>query len=158
MKIRVEHPLSPSSRDMISASQSALLEVFEPDAVFSSNPEELDTPNTMFFVARSKGQPLGCVALVDEGRYAEIKRLYVLPEARGLGVARALMAELEQTAKDLGLPWIRLETGEKLEAAVALYRDLGFTTCGKFGTYSDHPESLFLEKKIALSLTAHLHS
>ena len=57
----------------------------------------------MFLVARVEGRPLGCVALVDEGEYGEVKRLFVEPEARGLGVAQALMAELQQVAKDIGL-------------------------------------------------------
>lgn len=153
LKIRVEHPLTPTSRALIAASQAALEEVYTSDEIFTYSPEELDAPNTMFFVARTEGRPLGCVALVDEGSYGEVKRLYVTPEARGLGVARALLGELEQTAKDIGLRRLRLETGHALAAAVALYRSVGYADRGRFGSYDDHPASLFLEKTFKVKVS-----
>ncbi|GGE49592.1 GNAT family N-acetyltransferase [Actibacterium pelagium] len=152
LKIRVEHPLSSSSRTLIAASQSALEAVYSADECFSYSPEELDTPNSLFLVARTKGCPLGCVALVDEGDYGEVKRLYVEPDARGLGVARALLAELQQVAKDIGLSVLRLETGDKLEPAVKLYQRLGYEPRDRFGSYDDHPASLFMEKELEMAV------
>ena len=65
VKIRVESPLSPASRTLIAASQAAMEEVYPPHEIFSLSPEELATPNTMFFVARLGKRPAGCVGLLD---------------------------------------------------------------------------------------------
>lgn len=146
--IALESPLSADGQRLIDGSQLALLEVFSPDEIFTFSPAELGTPDVSFLVARKGGHALGCVALVDCRDYGEVKRLYVPAEARGLGLARALMAELEARARQIGLPAIKLETGTALVAAVALYRKLGFETCARFGDYEDHPASLFMEKRL----------
>ena len=148
LTIAPESPLTPEGRALIAGSQRALLEVFSPDEIFTFSPEELATPDVAFLVARDGGQALGCVAMVDCGAYAEIKRLYVPQAGRGRGLARALMAALEDRARAEGKAAIMAETGEALVPAVALYRDLGFTARGPFGDYPDHPASLFLEKPL----------
>lgn len=91
---------------------------------------------------------MGCIALVNEGGYGEVKRLYVPHSARGLGIAKILVTHLEQSAKSMGLSSVKLETGEELAAAVALYKSYGYTVCGRFGDYDDHPASLFMEKAL----------
>ncbi|MHC0051895.1 GNAT family N-acetyltransferase [Actibacterium sp. D379-3] len=148
LTIRTESPLRPDSRALIDASEAALRAVFPPEECFSFSAKELATPNTQFLVARVQGRALGCVALVDQGRYGEVKRLFVQPEARGLGLARALMASLEKAARDIGLCLIRLETGDALTEAVALYRTLGYVDCPAFGGYPDIASNLFLEKQV----------
>lgn len=150
IEIRTENPLTPENRHLIEASQAAMLEVLPPEEIFSFSAEELATPNTQFLVARVDGQAQGCVALVDQGRYGEVKRLFVPPEARGLGLGRALMAALEQAAKDIGLCRLRLETGHTLTAAVELYRALGFDDCPAFGGYPDIASNLFMEKTVGV--------
>lgn len=142
-------PLTPEGRALIDGSQTALLEVFSPDEIFTFAPEELATPDITFLTAHDgNGPPLACVAMADCGDYAEVKRLYVPPAARGLGLARALMLDLESRARMQGKLWVRLETGEKLVAAAALYRALGYAVRGPFGDYADHPASLFMEKRL----------
>ncbi|MBC56792.1 MAG: GNAT family N-acetyltransferase [Confluentimicrobium sp.] len=148
IKIRTESPLTPDSRRLIDESEAALRAVFPPDECFSFSAEELATPNTQFLVARLNGQAHGCVALVDQVFYGEVKRLFVAPEARGLGLARALMSALEAAAEDIGLTCLRLETGHALTEAVNLYRTLGFYECDAFGDYPDIPSNLFLGKSI----------
>ena len=91
---------------------------------------------------------LGCVAMVACRDYAEVKRLYVPAQGRGRGLARALMAALEAQAKAAGKAFIRLETGDALVPAVALYRSLGYVARGPFGDYPEHPASLFMEKAL----------
>lgn len=151
--IRTESPLSPDSRRLIDASQAALLDVFPPDEVFSFSAEDLAAPNTQFLVARVNGKPLGCVALVDHLQYGEVKRLFVAPEARGLGLGRALMQSLEQAAADIGLCCLKLETGPALAEAVALYRALGYYDASAFGGYPDIESNIFLQKKIGLCVS-----
>ncbi|SFP34595.1 GNAT family N-acetyltransferase [Tranquillimonas alkanivorans] len=146
--IRPLHPLTADARALIDASQMALLEVYPPEECFSSTAEELAVPGAQFFAAYLGDAPVGCVALVDTGRYGEVKRLYVAPEARGRGVGTALMDTLETAAHDFGLPVLKLETGEALAAACALYRARGYVECEPFGGYPDIESNLFLEKPL----------
>lgn len=152
VRITTENPLSPVGRALIEASQAALLEIYPPEECFSYSAEALANGSAQFLVARLDGAPVGCVALVDEGRYGEVKRLYVDAAARGAGVGRALMEALEAAARDIGLGWLRLETGEALAAAVRLYRSMGYVERGPFGGYADIPASMFMEKRIGICL------
>lgn len=149
VKVSIESPLSADADILIQGSEYALREVYAPDECFSFTAAQLDKPSIVFLVARNNDVPVGCVASVDYGNYKEVKRLYVSPEARGLGVAKLLMDKLEENAITDGISIIRLETGEKLAAAVVLYKSRGYIVCEKFGEYEDHPASLFMEKVIA---------
>jgi putative acetyltransferase len=110
-------------------------------------------PHVRFFVATLDGAPVGCggVALFDA--FAEVKRMYVRPEARGLGVARAILERIEAETRAANLTALRLETGDKQLDALRLYRRYGFTDCEPFGDYAAMPPqaistSIFLEKRI----------
>ncbi|WP_208347697.1 GNAT family N-acetyltransferase [Pseudaestuariivita rosea] len=146
--IAIESPLTDDAADLIVGSEAALRAVYTEDECFTFTADELARPGISFFVARTDGVPLGCVALCAYDDYAEIKRLYVDPKGRGQGVARALIAHLEQVARQSGLSAVKLETGDKLSAAVKLYSDLGYHHCGPFGEYKEHPASLFMTKNI----------
>jgi putative acetyltransferase len=148
--IATESPLSADGRALIAESQLALEAVYPPEEIFSLTPEELDREAAAFLVARDgAGRAQGCVALVDCGGYGEVKRLYVRPEGRGLGLARALMAAIEAEARGRDLAEVLLETGNRLGPAVALYERLGYRTRGPFGVYPEHPASLFMTKAVA---------
>jgi putative acetyltransferase len=149
LEIRTETPLSPEARALIDASQAALEAVYSADEIFSLDPEELAAPNAQFLVARVDGKAVGCIALVDNIRYGELKRLFVDVAARGLGLGQRLVAEAEAAARDVGLQVLRLETGPELVPAVRLYRSLGYRERGPFGDYADLPCSLFMEKRLA---------
>ncbi len=149
LQIAIESPLSTEARSLIDGSEAALRAVYPPEDCFTFTAAELDSPKISFFVARREDQaPTGCVALCDYGTYGEIKRLYVPQSGRGLGTARALMAAAEAQAQSLGHTVMRLETGDKLAAAVALYTALGYQARGPFGDYPEHPASLFMEKPL----------
>jgi putative acetyltransferase len=154
LTIAAESPLSPEGRALVAESQAALEQVYPPEDIFSLDADGLARPGVTFLVARAaagiggRGRALGCAALVDCGGYGEVKRLFVRPEARGRGVAKALMAAIEARAAAAGLRTVRLETGERLQPAVALYRALGYAPRGPFGAYAPHPASLFLEKRL----------
>ncbi|MCX3060605.1 GNAT family N-acetyltransferase [Streptomyces beihaiensis] len=66
---------------------------------------------------------------------AELKRMYVTPEARGLGLARRILAVLEEDARAAGRVRMVLETGVKQPEAIALYTSSGYEPCAKFGHY-----------------------
>ncbi|MCC9710196.1 GNAT family N-acetyltransferase [Streptomyces sp. MNU76] len=87
----------------------------------------------------------------DEGYQdgdAEIKRMYVTPGARGLGLARRLLSELEADARAGGRTRMVLETGSKQPEAVALYTSSGYEPCAKFGHYRFHELSLCFAKPL----------
>lgn len=147
--IAIASPTAPDSRALIAASQAALLAVFGPDEIFTLSAEELAaTPGMTFYVATADGAALGCVARLDCGEYAEVKRLFVADAGRGRGIACALMARLEADARAAGMSLVRLETGPQLGAATTLYRALGYAERGPFGAYAAHPSSLFMEKEL----------
>lgn len=143
-----ESPVTDDGHQLINGSEAALRMVYTADECFTFTADELLGDKVSFFVARKAGQAMGCVALVNETAYGEVKRLYVPDHARGLGIAKTLMAHLENQAKAQGLQTVKLETGSKLAAAVALYKSLGYSVCGKFGPYEDDPVSLFMEKAL----------
>ncbi len=146
--IAQENPLTEQARALIEGSEAALRAVYTVDECFTFTPEELDRSNIQFFVARIEGEPLGCVALCACDDYVEIKRLFVTPNARGSGVARELIHHIETQALVAGHKIVRLETGQKLAAGVALYKNLGYHERGPFGDYPNHPASLFMEKTL----------
>lgn len=148
LTITAESPLTPDAHRLIEGSEQALRAVYSEDECFTFTAQELDSPDITFLVARINGAAQGCVALVNCGQYGEVKRLFVLPVARGTGAARALMAALETRALAMGLSEVRLETGDKLAAAVALYQALGYAKRGPFGAYEAHPASLFMGKTL----------
>jgi ribosomal protein S18 acetylase RimI-like enzyme len=85
---------------------------------------------------------------------AEIKRMYVLPQARGRGLARAVLAELESAAAAAGRVRMVLETGLNQPEAIALYRSCGYRAIAKFGYYRDDELSVCLGKPLKRSSPA----
>ena len=89
---------------------------------------------------------VGCGGWRAHGTDAEIKRMYVTPAARGRGLARRLLAELERTARAAGHRRVILETGSKQPEAVGLYRSSGYTEIPAYGYYACSPHSMHLGK------------
>ena len=111
--------------------------------------DTLAQPDIRFLVARLDGAVMGCVALrIDEQRWGEVKRLYVPPRARGLGVGRRLLAELEAQARRDGLALLRLETGIHQPEALGLFRAAGFLEIPAFAPYAPDRLSVFMEKRL----------
>ncbi|MEU5811161.1 MULTISPECIES: GNAT family N-acetyltransferase [unclassified Streptomyces] len=79
---------------------------------------------------------------------AELKRMYVIPRARGLGLARRILAELEADARAAGRTRMVLETGDKQPEAIALYLSEGYTPTEKFGYYRDYASSRCMAKSL----------
>lgn len=79
---------------------------------------------------------------------AELKRMYVIEEARGRGLARRILAALEEDARAAGRTRMVLETGTKQPEAVALYVSSGYEPCAKFGYYRFHESSLCFAKPL----------
>lgn len=99
------------------------------------------------------GTALGCGALRELGDgVAEVKRMYVVPAARGRGVSKAVLAALEDAARARGWTTLRLETGPLQPEAVGLYAGAGYRPIDAFGDYVGDPDavgSLFFERVFA---------
>jgi len=110
--------------------------------------DDLKHPNVIFLTARLDGKALGCGAFVDhQGEYAEIKRMFVLPEHRGQKIGLQILKELERRAQYAGLALIKIETGILQPEALKLYEQAGYHRCDPFGSYSrDDPLIVFMEK------------
>jgi ribosomal protein S18 acetylase RimI-like enzyme len=78
----------------------------------------------------------------------EIKRMYVVPEARGLGLARRLLTELERLAVAAGADWMVLESGQAQPEALSLYRSAGYADIAAFGHYCASEQSVHLGKPV----------
>jgi GNAT superfamily N-acetyltransferase len=105
-----------------------------------------------FFIAQVEGKAVACAALHPMGaEVAEVKRMYVIPEARRRGVARRLLAELEARAAMLGFTALRLETGNRQPEAIALYESSGFRRIAPYGSHVDYPLSICFEKALAVA-------
>jgi GNAT superfamily N-acetyltransferase len=103
---------------------------------------EFDPPDGGFFVAYVDGEPAGCGAWrswAGSGDVAEVKRVFVRPQARGIGLAKQIMAALEEDARAHGRTRIILETGTRQPEAIALYQHLGYERIPNFGYYKDEP-------------------
>jgi len=119
------------------------------DVQQSRDPDAKDMvrPRGAFFIAVSDGLPVGCVALKSDGdRSAEIKRLWVDRGARGLGLARRLMAAAEDAALELKITTLRLDTNRALPEAERFYRTAGWSEIAR---YNDNPYAeVFFEKSL----------
>lgn len=119
------------------------------DVSLSKDPDAADmiSPRGAFFVATSDGLPLGCVGLKGTGSdLAEIKRLWVAPSARGLGLGRRLIDAAESAAQKLTVKILRLDTNSALAEALQLYRSSGWTEIDRFN--DDPYPDLFFEKHL----------
>jgi GNAT superfamily N-acetyltransferase len=107
--------------------------------------EELSPPGGAFIVGWRGSEPVCCGGLkrLTEGT-CEIKKMYVVPEARGQGIARSLLHELERRARELGYDVARLDTGPKQTNARGLYTDEGYEAIEDF---NGNPVAVFWGEK-----------
>ena len=128
----------------------------DPDTI-----ERTDEAAAFVLLLDDDGTPLGSGAVqrlskskadaaVDHG---EVKRVYVVPEARGRGLSRLLMSALVDLARDLGYTWLQLETGDVQPEAIGLYESSGWTRVPNYGQYESDPRSLCFGLRIARGST-----
>ena len=145
--VRVERldPLDPRAQECL-AEYFAELDRrfdagFDPARSIPADADELRPPAGAILVATLHTRAIGCGALkFHPGAPTEIKRMWVAGSARGLGVGRRLLAELETYAADQGTDRVRLETNRALEEAIGLYRSAGYAEVAPFNDepYAHH--------------------
>jgi DNA-binding MarR family transcriptional regulator len=106
---------------------------FDPSKGSTANPHEVTWPNGAFVVVYLRGEPVGCGAVKHHpGEVSDIKRMWIAESARGLGLGRRLLEHLEGVAREHGSKEARLETGDVLGEAIALYRSAGYVEVPPF--------------------------
>jgi putative acetyltransferase len=147
--ITLETPRRPEIIRLLDMSDAYAASLYPSESNHLVDLSSLEQPSVSFFVARNDGVAVGCAALVEAGDgTAEIKRMFVDPDARGLRAASRLMDKLEEQATKSGLKAIRLETGIYQPEAICLYRKYGYVEIEPFGSYQRDPLSLFMEKRL----------
>jgi DNA-binding MarR family transcriptional regulator len=114
---------------------------FDPAKGMTAEPHEVNPPAGLFLVAYRRGDPVGCGGVKHHpGAPSEIKRMWVAENARGLGIARRLLADLEADAIRTGAPAARIETSATLFEAITLYRSTGYVEVEPFNAepFADH--------------------
>jgi GNAT superfamily N-acetyltransferase len=118
----------------------SVLPGFDPARSVSADPDEMTPPRGTFLVARSRdsgGRAVACGGLKTHAPgIGEIKRMYIVPDARRLGLGRDLLAALENAARLLGMTRLVLDTAGPLSAAARLYRSAGYV---EIAPYNDNP-------------------
>jgi DNA-binding MarR family transcriptional regulator/GNAT superfamily N-acetyltransferase len=152
ISLAVEDPSTPDAQWCIEqyfAELNRRFEVgFDPAKSISADAHELRPPAGALLLARLQGRPIGCGALkLHTDGPAELKRMWVAPEARGLGLGRRLLHELEHHAWAAGARVVRLETNRALTEAIQLYRASGYREVSAFNAepYAHH----WFEKHLA---------
>jgi DNA-binding MarR family transcriptional regulator/GNAT superfamily N-acetyltransferase len=123
---------------------------FDPGASISADDDELRPPNGLMLVATLRDEAVGCGALkFHADTPTELKRMWVAPSARGLGIGRRILAELESEAARRGSRVLHLETNGSLTEAIALYRSAGYAEVDAFNDepYAHH----WFEKRLPRS-------
>src|SRR4051794_34610409 len=131
LSLQRDDPISPEVRTLIEQLDRYQAGLYPAESNHFLPVEALRRPDVVFLTARLDGRAVGCGAFVNQaGEYAEIKRMFVLPEARGLKVGRRLLEDLERRARAVGLRLARLETGVRQPEALRLYERAGYRRRG----------------------------
>jgi len=150
IELAIEAPDQDEVLGLLKAGDDYVAALYPAESNHMLDVATLKRPEVSFVVARIDGKALGCTAVVDSGEgWAEIKRMFVSPAARGQKIGRRLLEELENIAAKRGICYLRLETGVKQAEALSLYRYAGFLEIGPFSSYRPDPLSIFMEKQIA---------
>lgn len=132
--------------DLLDAFQTVL---YPPESNNATPPQQMKNMQASAWLAKFDGESVGCACLVVHQGLAEIKRVYVDPNARGAGIASALIRRLEEEARARHLTKLWLETGVRQPAAIALYEKLGYRHTAAFGNYGDDPLGVYMVKGLA---------
>lgn len=142
---------SPDVQELVTAQQAEMAGLYEGEADIGPTREAsmFVEPDGVFLVVRDDNRAVACggVARFDETR-GELKRMYVLPDARGRGLGRRVLVELEAEARRLGYRALVLETGDLQREALGLYESSGYERIPCYPPYDARELSLCFEKRL----------
>ncbi|HEY3794466.1 MAG TPA: GNAT family N-acetyltransferase [Bradyrhizobium sp.] len=153
LRITLEDPAQPEIITLLQDGEQHSASLYPAESNHHLPLDALRTAHVRFLVARDgtgRAIATGAVALFGSGAesWAELKRMWVVPEARGKGVSKTVLEALEAIAREAGVRCLRLETGIENHAALALYERAGFARRDPFGDYLPDPLSVFMEKQL----------
>jgi putative acetyltransferase len=147
--ITAERPDTAEAIKLIDELESHLAPFYPAESRHGFSVEKLLRENVAFFIIRQDGETAGCGGIKLFGtEYGEVKRMYVRPQFRGLGLAQKMLDHLSVYAREHGVNLLRLETGIYQKEAIGLYERMGFHVVPPFGEYKEDPLSVFYEKQI----------
>jgi putative acetyltransferase len=147
--IVAESPATADARTLIEELDAYLIPLYPIEDHYGYSIEQLLEEAVAFFVIRHEGMAAGCGGIKLVGTaYGEIKRMYVRPPFRGLGLGRRMLEHLAAYALQHGVHLLRLETGTYQPEARRLYERYGFQRIPPFGEYAEGPFHLFYEKHL----------
>lgn len=149
--IDVEPPSSPDARACVGRYLHELSTRFDtgydPANAAPADDAQFTMPEGVFVVARLDGRAMGCGALKRAAAATgEIKRLWIDPATRGLGLGRKLLSALEDMARDFGMERVRLDSNRALTEALALYKKCGYVEVARFN--DDPYAQMWFEKSL----------
>lgn len=149
LQLARERADQPEVRALIDALDAYQKPLYPPASHHGVDIATLLAPDVIFAVARNAhGAAVGCGGVQLAPHWGELKRMYVQPGQRGLGVGRALLGFIEAEAMAAGCRLFVLETGYLQHEAIGLYMRAGYTHCPPFGDYVDDPNSVFMRKAV----------
>ncbi|TMC00596.1 MAG: GNAT family N-acetyltransferase [Chloroflexi bacterium] len=147
--ILAERPDTAEAQALIAELEDHLASLYPAESRHGYGVEKMLREGVAFFVVREEGAPAGCGGVQLFGaEYGELKRMYVRPQFRGLGLGKMILDRLVEHARRHGVRLLRLETGIYQEEAIGLYEAAGFQRIPPFGSYKEDPLSVFFEKRI----------
>ncbi len=151
ISLRTVEPTEPAIRALIEALDEYRKSLYPLEFTHHVPPEKLKSPPIVFLAAYEDDQLLGCGGIdFTDPDYAEIRKMYVEPAARGKGVGDLLLKALEQQARQRQYHLICLETGKFQEPAMGLYQKHGYQPSKAFGSYQENPYSRYYSKTLKL--------
>ena len=152
--ISEERPDSADAIQLIDELQSHLNpEKYPAESKHGYSVDKLLREGVIFFVMRQAEIPAGCGGIKLFGReYGEVKRMFVRPQYRGLGLGKLMLDRLVEYAQERRVSVLRLETGIYQTDAIRLYERYGFERRDPFGEYKDDPLSIYFEMQLGINL------
>ncbi|HST21137.1 MAG TPA: GNAT family N-acetyltransferase [Blastocatellia bacterium] len=145
--ITAEDPRSDAATLLMKNLSAELAQKYDDDGSGWFSPDDVLAGGGAMLVARLNGETVGCGAIRRIAEHvAEVKRMYVEPRARGRGIGRMILQELEAVARKMGYSHARLETGNRQPEAIKMYEASGYERINCYGQYADNPLSLCFEK------------
>ena len=145
--ILLEDPRSMLASSLVAELWDELVHRYGDEGGQPFRAEDVLGPRSCFLVLYWSGDPAGCGGLKELDRETgEVKRMYVRHRARGLGLVRMLLLELEERARAFGYRRLKLETGVPQPEAIQLYASSGYCEVPGYGTYKDDPRTRSFEK------------
>jgi putative acetyltransferase len=150
IEVREEDPRSATTASLIAALSAELAPLYGGDGTAKFKPEDVAGERAAFVVAWQDEKAVGCGALrpTEDEAVAEIKRMFVAKDARGLGISRQILTKLEELAAAYHYERIILETGIHQTEAIGLYEKYGFARMDCYEPYEDSAHSLCYEKSV----------